>query len=371
MKAWEEPVARAADFFSPVKRLNLPPPMSGPRVLYLALARQALELGLRAIPDPLRRVAIPDYVCVEVPNAIRRAGFDVDYYRVTNNLKPELESLSAVLRAGVCAVVVVHYFGFPTPLNVISELCEDNSTILIEDCAHCFGTTYNGQPVGRAGTFSIFSFRKFMPTPDGACLVVNDPKLWERVLQLPETIVTSSATSFSWAVREVFKIAGLSGMFPLLHRLLCIFRRTKANAVSVSMEIGIDKLCQFPSALTNRIASRYPWIELVNQRRNHYKKLLELTIESFDGSFVFENLPAQGGPLFFPIRLPNAHGVADKMRAMGVIGTPWPKLPSEVREASWGMLARNLSEEILGLPIHSQASPEYIAQCFKKAVEIE
>lgn len=92
----------------------------------------------------------------------------------TGNLCPD--AVQACITPKTKAICVVHYAGYPAQLDALRRLADQHGLKLIEDCAHALGASYQGQPIGSVGDFSIFSFQaiKHMTTIDGGMLVIRD-----------------------------------------------------------------------------------------------------------------------------------------------------------------------------------------------------
>ncbi len=80
------------------------------------------------------------------------------------------------------AIWVVHIGGhIAFQINEISDYCKKNKIILIEDCAHAHGASYNGKRAGSWGNAGIYSFyaTKTISTGEGGLLVSDDNNLIE------------------------------------------------------------------------------------------------------------------------------------------------------------------------------------------------
>jgi perosamine synthetase len=54
----------------------------------------------------------------------------------------------------------VHLGGYPVNMAPLMKLAKKNNIIVIEDCAHAFGSSYKGKMVGSIGHFGAFSFHE-------------------------------------------------------------------------------------------------------------------------------------------------------------------------------------------------------------------
>jgi dTDP-4-amino-4,6-dideoxygalactose transaminase len=116
-------------------------------------------------------VWIPGYFCNASIAPLRELGVDLSFYPITSNGFPDVDTCLGMAKFNrPDIIVVVHYFGGPTPLNLVSKLAKDNSAWLVEDSAHVLQPT---KGIGEYGDFVIYSPHKFLPIPDGAILIVR------------------------------------------------------------------------------------------------------------------------------------------------------------------------------------------------------
>jgi dTDP-4-amino-4,6-dideoxygalactose transaminase len=56
------------------------------------------------------------------------------------------------------AIMPVHLYGNCAPLDEIFDISKANQLVVIEDCAHAFGSSYKGRPIGKDSELACFSF---------------------------------------------------------------------------------------------------------------------------------------------------------------------------------------------------------------------
>jgi dTDP-4-amino-4,6-dideoxy-D-glucose/dTDP-4-amino-2,4-dideoxy-beta-L-xylose transaminase len=84
--------------------------------------------------------------------------------------------------------MVVHWGGYPVDLEALSKVLDDveheygRRPVVIEDCAHAWGSTYQGLPLGNHGNAAVFSFQaiKHLTCGDGGAIVFPDDAAEER-----------------------------------------------------------------------------------------------------------------------------------------------------------------------------------------------
>lgn len=113
--------------------------------------------GLRQIllQAKVTKVALPAYTCKVVLEAVKRAGCQPILYDA--GVVPKVKDIQKII-SEVQAVVVCYNFGFMPEMDTISELCQKNKVIVIEDCAQALGAKYKGKLAGSFGDYALFSF---------------------------------------------------------------------------------------------------------------------------------------------------------------------------------------------------------------------
>ncbi|MBC7289107.1 MAG: DegT/DnrJ/EryC1/StrS family aminotransferase, partial [Armatimonadetes bacterium] len=103
---------------------------------------------------------------------------DVD--RRTMIMRPD--AIEAAISERTRAVIVVHLFGQPAPMDEIMEIAQRYNLYVIEDCAQAHGATFDGQLVGTIGDIGCFSMQqsKQITTGDGGVVITNDDTLAAR-----------------------------------------------------------------------------------------------------------------------------------------------------------------------------------------------
>jgi dTDP-4-amino-4,6-dideoxygalactose transaminase len=84
----------------------------------------------------------------------------------------------------VKAVMIVHLYGLPCPMDEIASLCQEFNVTLIEDAAESMGARYKGQHTGTFGDYGVFSFNgnKIITTSGGGMLVSKYEERIQKVL---------------------------------------------------------------------------------------------------------------------------------------------------------------------------------------------
>jgi dTDP-4-amino-4,6-dideoxygalactose transaminase len=140
----------------------------------IVLVLNALEIG------PGDEVICPAFTFFATAEAIARVGAtpvfaDIDPH--TLNLDPE--RVAERITGRTKAIMPVHLFGRPAPLDELSKL----GLPLIEDAAQAFGSPEIAG-VGIASTFSFYPTKNLFGLGDGGLVAANDEELAERIRML-------------------------------------------------------------------------------------------------------------------------------------------------------------------------------------------
>lgn len=168
------------------------------------------------------RVWFPDYFCNASIAPLRDLGAEIDFYPLTADGCPDLSQCEVILGGGKPdLIVLVHYFGEPTPANDIARFARENGAWLIEDSAHILRPV---DGIGESGDFILYSPHKFLPIPDGALLLVrrnSSAKITDDLLEkydfdgLCQSLVDEhrslARTTYEWLVKRLLQKLGVRG----------------------------------------------------------------------------------------------------------------------------------------------------------------
>jgi len=141
----------------------------------------ALHLALDLLDlRPGDEVIVPTLTFVATAQAISMTGAtpvfcDVD--ERTFNLDPNDAARRITSRTK--AIVPVHYGGTACDMAALLQIADDRNIPIVEDAAHAFGSTYQGQMIGSVGHLTCFSFDpiKNITCGEGGAVTTNDPEL--------------------------------------------------------------------------------------------------------------------------------------------------------------------------------------------------
>lgn len=120
----------------------------------------AITVALRALGiGPGDEVLVPNHTFFATAEAVVEVGgipvlIEVDeaYHQI------DLADAERRLTARTKAIIPVHLYGLPEPMDQIVAFAKDHGLFVVEDCAQAQLATWQGQPVGTFGEFGTFSF---------------------------------------------------------------------------------------------------------------------------------------------------------------------------------------------------------------------
>ncbi|MDH3589869.1 MAG: DegT/DnrJ/EryC1/StrS family aminotransferase [Gammaproteobacteria bacterium] len=180
-----------------------------PHAISLANGTVALELAMIALGIGAGdEVVVPASSFVATAAAVVACGAvpvfaDVDLHTGTISaatLEPELTSRTR-------AVIAVHLYGRPCPMESINGIAARYGLYVIEDCAQAHGARLGDRLVGSFGDVAAFSFcqDKIMSTGgEGGMLLCADHSVWARAWshkdhgKSPNCIFAAPGTAYRW-----------------------------------------------------------------------------------------------------------------------------------------------------------------------------
>ncbi len=133
------------------------------------------------------QVIVPSFTFAGTANAVCLTGATPVFADVDrDSLCVDAATIAPLLGGKVKAVVAVHLYGRPAPLDELAELCTDHDVLLVEDAAQAPGARWRDRTVGSVGAFGAFSFyaTKNITTGEGGMLTTNDKHLAEAARML-------------------------------------------------------------------------------------------------------------------------------------------------------------------------------------------
>lgn len=329
--------------------------------------RAGILLALKTLDlPPNARVGVPLYCCPVVFKAIVAAGHQPRFVDVDpSTLCVSLEDLS-VKQAGIDALIVVHMFGNVADVPRLRASLRGQP--IVEDCAQSLGSQLRGQPTGRFGDVSVFSFRsgKYLSVGDGGALFTTRDVLRGRATRLVSDLpAISRGEELAHVVRTYARsklrsrpLYGLVG-----HALWQTYNR-RVSYVSKS-PLVVGRAFRSDLVLTrDRLAALGRAIEARRAHADLFSRIWEgqpLTLSR-------EPPPAFYNRYQFPILLPTAalrETVAASLQARGIdTSRPYSDIAA-VAAAHYGYTgdcraSEQIAERVLVVPNHERLTPAVV-----------
>lgn len=272
-------------------------PLSSPQkinYLHLDTGRSAIYIALLSIIQQggKREAWLPRYCCPSVLMPFLRVGFKLHFYTQGFDLTaaPDLP-----VDLDGETILFIHYFG-KTNQAMLDWLEKENrphKCFIIEDCVQALLSSQLGNQ-----DFAVYSYRKFLPQPDGALLASNYPLPVDDILPANEKFVSTKLIA-----KLIRPDSEANGHLDLLNQAESIIN----NAICPRQ---MSSLSHYLLARTN-----LPFI--VQKRRANFYYLLNL-LEQFGLvnqliQPLFIELDQHEVPLGLPVRV--ATGCRDELRA--------------------------------------------------------
>ncbi len=145
---------------------------------FMALDQKGLQPGDEVLCTPFTFIA--------TATSVLRAGLRPVFVDLApGKFYPDVAQFRAAWTPRTRAVLNVHLFGEPQPLDGLDALCRERGALLIEDCAQAHGARQpDGRSVGRiglAGAFSFFPAKNLGALGDGGAVITDDTELAQRI----------------------------------------------------------------------------------------------------------------------------------------------------------------------------------------------
>lgn len=356
--AWDG--ARAAD---------TPCMLDLPDCHFTTSGRASISLALQALGVRANElVLLPTYHCPTMVAPAATLGAEPFFYPVDDHGTPDLTWLSAQDLRGARVMLVAHFFGLPQPMARIRRWCDERGIALIEDCAHALFGASDGRPIGSWGDVAIGSLTKFLPVPEGGCLVLNRG---QRPPALSSCGMRTQAKMLLDIVEEGARHGRLGvagrGFTASLDALRALRKSVSAPTAASFKADSAAAVISIDTALTLRelswgsrtLALRLPRERIVEQRRRNHA-LLTQGLQGIEGvALIQPDLPPGSSPYVLPIwvRQPDPGYQALRAESIPVFRWDrlWPSMPVLPGDAGW-----NWSHHVIQLACHQDLMPQDI-----------
>lgn len=143
----------------------------------IASGTDALTLALRAVGVKGKEVILPSLTFFATAEAVVMAGGKPVFVEIDEkNYCISPEYIEARLNDNTCAIIVVHLYGYPAPVDKIKEMVKERGIYIIEDSAQAHGSKRDGKITGSMGDIGAFSFyisKNLSALGEAGCITTN------------------------------------------------------------------------------------------------------------------------------------------------------------------------------------------------------
>jgi len=323
-------------------------------VIPCANGTDALQVALMALPlvpgDEVITTNFTFIATVEVLVLLKLKPVLVDVNPFTYNIDPD--QIRKSIGPKTRAIIPVHLFGQPAPMDEILQLAKDHNLFVIEDNAQSLGSWYHSADGSgkRSGTLGHIGTTSFFPTKplgcygDGGALMTNDPELADQI----RIIVNHGAK-----IKYFHNLIGVNSRLDTIQAaILRVNLRNLDDFIARRQLVARYYDSRLAAHKGIRIPARY-------EKGTHVFHQYTLVIEKGDRNRVKEKLSEAGIPsmIYYPVPL-------SLQKAFSFAG---------YREGDFPV-TETLCKSVLSLPIHTEMQPEdldYICSTLLKIIDNE
>lgn len=338
--------------------------------------RTALYTLLRALDLTAGdEVIVQAYTCMAVILPILALGavpVYADISATTYNLDPQAVAACITSRARV--LIIQHTFGIPAELDRLLEIASAHRLVVIEDCCHVLGSTYDGRPVGSfsAAAFYSFHWSKPLVAGRGGLAKVNEPGLAQLVATLQESLSEPGALESAVLKAQylTFRMIRGSRFASDLRRLLRSFSPAgvvtgQFRRAELEGKATADYTKKMSRSAMRRIETFAPGVRANIERRREIGRRFHTHVTKLGLSVL--KFPSKASVVFscYPLRTDQRARVLRKSYSWGVEITPGfnspvdPLAPSEWLRIGYRAgscpVAERLSSDTITLPVRAWA----------------
>jgi len=307
----------------------------GYQAIAINSGRSAQYLILRALGlSKTDQVLLQAFTCIAVPNAVLWVGAQPVFADIDESYNLDPQSVRKSITPETKALIAQHTFGIPADMQALRQIANEYHLVLIEDCCHSLGATYQDRPVGTWGDVAFFSFGrdKILSSVFGGMILCRDLKLTERLRQMRDALAPPSA---GWVAQQLFHPVVLSLIIPLYNLVIgkaLLVLLQKLHLLSKAV-YDAEKLTQQPSVFPRQMPGGLARLARHQLRKlsrfnQHRRRLAELYFESLPGLSIKLPPKSQGSAwLRFPIQHPQRDSLLAYAKQRGVLLGDWYNSP--------------------------------------------
>jgi len=345
-----------------VRREALPYPFEEPGAHYLYSTRNGIYTVARMMGLAGQEVLFPAYFCGVELDALLAAGVRPRFFPVHGRMRIDPDEVAAQIGPETKAIYLIHYAGFPGPVEELKELCRNRGLRLIEDCALALLSCLGAKPLGSFGEAAVFCLYKTLPAPNGGVVLLRggEPVNW---LEGQRPSLTSLAARLVPSLLMNLEMRGSAGGRLLRQGVVGLGKAAVHTAGTERVGVGTQEFDPSHVGLGMSDCSRVvlkaqDFPAITGKRRNNYSHLLE-RLRGLSTP-IFGELPPGVCPLFYPLQVRNKKAVHAELMARGVEAINFWSLHHPLLPPGVFPEVDELRQTVLWLPCHQDLTESAI-----------
>ena len=308
------------DLSSEEKDLYIPSVYETKTFYFFLSGRIAIYSLIKSLKLCNEEVLLPSFTCESVIEPFVQCSCKVFFYGINEDLTIDTNSINTIIENNNPKLILFHsYFGFNTYKNIDKkyfEYLKNSGLILIEDLTQSFYSSFEKLHAD----FFVASIRKFFAIPSGGVVISPKKKLeikYNIQYDLMDRIDSVALNAFDLKKRFITNDNSLTV--------------NKQQFLDKYLELGdLLKKCDDIIPITSKSLPLYRNVnveQLCKTRRNNYLYLLNNLSALSNIKIIFDTLPDDVVPLYFPIFIDKNRNEFQKKLAKSSIYCPiiWPK----------------------------------------------
>jgi dTDP-4-amino-4,6-dideoxygalactose transaminase len=363
----------APSLLAPRLRAGVAPfPLAGADVRRFYFARNAVWLAARLLGLSGQEVLVPAYHHGVELEALEAAGASLAFVRVDGRMRLDVADLERKIGPRTRALYVIHYLGFPQPMDDIMAVGRRHGLPVIEDCALALLSKDGDIALGARGEVGIFCLYKSVPVPNGGLLALNraidapstvrSPPFGSTVQHLGGLLLAHLALRYGAggeAVRETVRRTGRAVRFATgVHPVATGTMHFDPSCADLGM-----------SAASRLILENLDYDEIVAARRRNWSLLFSRLRDVAPP--IQGELPAGACPLFYPLLCDDKVSVAEQLAARGIETVDFWNQGHPACRAEAFPEVEALRRRVLEVPLHQDLGADdmaYVAQAVEEVI---
>jgi dTDP-4-amino-4,6-dideoxygalactose transaminase len=256
----------------------------------------------------------------------------------TFNIEPD--KIEEAITDKTKAVVIVHLFGNPCSMDKIVKISKKRGLLLIEDCAHSFGSKYKNKFVGtfgNAGCFSFYPSKNLGAYGDGGMIITNSSEYYRKYKLMRNHGLND---------KNEFVILGCNSRLDSIQAAILNVKIEYFNQFTEKRrklaKLYVEKLSEIEEVIPQK----------VEEDSFHTYNILTLRVKTRDKLKEFLNKNGISCAVYYPTPIP-------EQPAMKFLKTEKEKY----------FIASNISKQVLSLPLYPALPEESVINIISKIKE--